>query len=138
MAKKIIIVEDDRFLRKVYEEKFKSMEGYETLSAADGVSALDLIRKEHPDLVLLDLVLPEMDGFTVLEKLKVDPELADIPVIILSNLGQEEDLIRGQELGAADYLIKSDVTIKSISEKIKKILSTRKKAKTVKKPAGEK
>lgn len=128
--KKIVIVEDDRFLRRVYEEKFKKIADYEIFVAADGASAVTMIKKEHPDLVLLDLVLPEMDGFTVLENVKKDPATADVPVIILSNLGQEDDIVRGRELGALDYLIKSDISIQAIEDKVRNILQLQ----AVKKP----
>lgn len=129
--KKIVIVEDDRFLRRVYEEKFRKISDYDIFVAADGASAVTLIKKEHPDLVLLDLVLPEMDGFTVLENIKKDPATADVQVIILSNLGQEDDIVRGKELGAIDYLIKSDISIQAIEDKVRKILQLQKTSKPV-------
>ncbi|MBZ9572653.1 response regulator [Patescibacteria group bacterium] len=115
---KILIVEDDKFLReliarKLIQEKFKISE------AVDGEGGLKKIKEEKPDLILLDLILPGIDGFEVLSKMKDDPALASIPVIILSNLGQREDVERGLKLGAVDYLVKAHFTPNEIIEKVK-------------------
>jgi DNA-binding response OmpR family regulator len=118
---KILIIEDDRFLRELIARKLKT-EGYEVLEAVDGEEGLKRIKEEKPDLVLLDLILPGIDGFEVLAKAKEDPETAQIPVIILSNLGQREEVERGLKLGAIDYLIKAHFTPGEIIEKIKNIL----------------
>jgi len=118
---KILIVEDDRFLRELIARKLKN-EGYEVAEAVDGEEGLKRIKEERPNLVLLDLILPGIDGFEVLEKAKKDPETAQIPVIILSNLGQREEVERGLKLGATDYLIKAHFTPGEIIEKIKNIL----------------
>jgi len=118
---KILIVEDDRFLRELIAKKLKN-EGYEVLEAVDGEEGLKRIKEEKPDLVLLDLILPGMDGFEVLEKTKEDTETAHIAVIILSNLGQREEVERGLKLGAIDYLIKAHFTPGEIIEKVKNIL----------------
>ena len=118
---KILIIEDDRFLRELIARKLKN-EGYEVAEAVDGEEGLKRIKEERPDLVLLDLILPGIDGFEVLEKAKKDPETAQIPVIILSNLGQREGVERGLKLGAIDYLIKAHFTPGEIIEKIKNIL----------------
>jgi DNA-binding response OmpR family regulator len=118
---KILIVEDDRFLRELIARKLKN-EGYEVLEAIDGEEGLKRIKEEKPDLVLLDLILPGIDGFEVLAKAKEDPDTAQIPVIILSNLGQREEIERGLKLGAIDYLIKAHFTPGEIIEKIKNIL----------------
>jgi two-component system alkaline phosphatase synthesis response regulator PhoP len=101
---KILIVEDDRFLRELIARKLRN-EGYEVIEAVDGEEGLKRIKEEKPDLVLLDLILPGIDGFEVLESAKKDSEIASIPVIILSNLGQREEIERGLKLGAIDYLI---------------------------------
>lgn len=119
--KKILIVEDDSFLRNLISQKLQK-EGYEVAEAADGEEGLKKIKEEKPDLILLDLILPEIDGFEVLRRVKEDPLLASIPVIILSNLGQREDIERGMNLGAADFLIKAHFTPGEIIEKIKNIL----------------
>jgi Response regulators consisting of a CheY-like receiver domain and a winged-helix DNA-binding domain len=118
---KILIVEDDKFLRELIAKKLKN-EGFDVVEAVDGEEGLKKIKEERPDLVLLDLILPGIDGFEVLARVKEDPNLAQIPVIILSNLGQREEVERGLKLGARDYLIKAHFTPGEIVEKIKNIL----------------
>lgn len=123
MAKrKILIVEDDQFLVKIYQTKLEK-EGFEINIALDGEEGLQKTTGFKPDLILLDLILPKMNGFEVLKKLKENPATKNIPVIVLSNLGQESDVKQGMELGAVDYLIKSDHSISEIIEKIKKELA---------------
>lgn len=117
MAKKILIIEDDKFLRELIARKLEK-EGYEALEAVDGEDGFKKIKTDKPDLILLDLILPGVDGFEVLSKTKEDITLAQIPVIILSNLGQKEDVDRGLKLGAIDYLIKAHFTPGEIIEKI--------------------
>ncbi|MDI6602516.1 MAG: response regulator [Patescibacteria group bacterium] len=121
MAKTILIVEDDKFLRELIAQKLIN-EGYEISEAVDGEEGIKKIQEEKPNLVLLDLILPGIDGFEVLSKMKEDVALAHIPVIILSNLGQKEDVERGLQLGAIDYLIKAHFTPGEIIEKIKNAL----------------
>jgi len=118
MAKKILIIEDDKFLRELIAKKLTE-EGFETTEAIDGEEGIKKIKEEKPDLVLLDLILPEIDGFEVLSRIKEDPAIASIPIIILSNLGQREDIEKGMKLGAVDYLIKAHFTPGEIIEKIK-------------------
>lgn len=121
MPKKILIVEDDKFLRELIGEKlFK--EGYETVFAVDGEEGLTKAKSDKPNLILLDLILPKIDGFEVLNKLKEDPATEIIPVIILSNLGQREDIEKGLTLGAKDYMIKAHFTPAEIVEKVKTII----------------
>jgi DNA-binding response OmpR family regulator len=117
MVKKILIIEDDKFLRELIAKKLMR-EGYDTTEAVDGEEGIKKIKEVKPDLVLLDLILPGIDGFEVLSKIKEDPVLAQIPVIILSNLGQREDVERGLKLGAVDYLIKAHFTPGEIIDKI--------------------
>lgn len=119
--KKILLIEDDKFLRELMVKKLLTMD-YDVTSAVDGESGLSMIKEIKPDVVLLDLILPGINGFEVLEKAKQDPEIADIPVIILSNLGQKEDIERGQKLGAADFMIKAHFTPQEVVNKIKAIL----------------
>ena len=119
--KKILVVEDDKFLLKVYATKFKK-EGFNISLAEDGVEALEITKKEQPDLILLDLILPKMHGFEVLKKLKENPKTKNIPVFILSNLGQDTDVEKGKKLGAVDYLIKTDFSIQEVVDKINKTL----------------
>ena len=121
MAKTILIVEDDKFLRELIAQKLIK-EGYEASQAIDGEEGIKKIKEEKPDLVLLDLILPGIDGFEVLSRMKEQPTLTSIPVIILSNLGQKEDVEKGLKLGAVDYLIKAHFTPGEIIEKIRNTL----------------
>ena len=121
MPKKILIVEDDKFLRELIVKKL-SNEGYDVLEAVDGEQGLLQIKEGHPELVLLDLILPGIDGFEVLTQKREDPFTASIPVVILSNLGQKEDVDKGLSLGATDYLIKAHFTPGEIIEKVRNIL----------------
>ncbi|MBI2552530.1 response regulator [Candidatus Uhrbacteria bacterium] len=119
---KILIVEDDTFLAGIYANKFEK-EGFEVSLATDGEAGLKAAGKEKPDIVLLDILLPKLDGFEVLEKLKADTGLRAIPVILLTNLGQKEDVDKGLKLGAADYLIKAHFMPSETVDKVKKVLS---------------
>jgi len=116
--RKILIVEDDGFLIQMYATKLE-MEGFKVVAAIDGEKALRLIKRELPDLILLDLLLPKKDGFQVLEELKRDEAVKNIPVVVLSNLGQKEDIDRCFELGAKDYLIKAHFVPSEVIAKIK-------------------
>lgn len=121
MAKKILIIEDDKFLRELIARKLTD-EGFEISEAVDGEDGIKKLKEAKPDLVLLDLILPSIDGFEVLSKVKEDESIASIPIIILSNLGQKEEVEKGLDLGAVDYLIKAHFTPGEIVEKIKNIL----------------
>lgn len=121
MAFKILVVEDDKFLRELITQKL-SREGYNVKEAVDGEDGVVKVKKENPDIILLDLILPGIDGFEVLAKIKEDSETKNIPVVILSNLGQREDVERGIKLGAVDFLIKAHFTPGEIIEKIEKIM----------------
>ena len=121
MSKNILVVEDDKFLRELIAQKL-SREGYKVFEAIDGEVGIKKIEKEKPDLVLLDLILPGIDGFEVLTKMKKNPAVASTPVIILSNLGQKDDVERGLKLGAVDYLIKAHFTPGEIVDKVRNIL----------------
>ena len=109
----------------VYTSLFK--EGFAVSLAADGELGLKLVKKEMPDIVLLDILLPKLDGFEVLEKLKADPALRAIPIVLLTNLGQKEDVDKGLKLGAADYLIKAHFMPAETVDKVKKVLASAKK-----------
>jgi len=119
--KKILIIEDDKFLRELISQKLLK-EGYVVNEAIDGEDGIKKTREDKPDLILLDLILPGIDGFEVLSQIKTDPSLATIRVIILSNLGQREDVEKGLKLGAVDYLIKAHFTPAEIVEKIRSII----------------
>ena len=116
--KKVMIVEDDEHISKVYEIKL-AKEGFATSLAVDGEEAVRKISSEKPDLILLDLMIPKRDGFGVLEDIKKIPELAGIPVLVLSNLGQQTDQDRALELGANEYLVKVDYPIQEVVNRIK-------------------
>lgn len=117
---KILIVEDDGFLLSMYSTKFQQ-EGFDILAAENGEKALK-IAQEKPDVILLDIILPKMDGFEVLKKLKEQKETVDIPVIMLTNLSQQEDTKKGLSLGAEDYFIKAHFMPSEIVDKVKKYL----------------
>ena len=118
---KVLVVEDDDFLRGIITRRL-TKEGFNVSEAIDGKQAVRKIKELKPDIVLLDLILPELDGFGVLSEIKHDPRSSSIPVIILSNLGQAEDVEKGLKLGAADFLIKANFTPAEIVEKVKDIL----------------
>jgi len=115
---KIVIVEDEEALLKALQEKF-IRNGLEPHIARDGVEAIEVIKKTLPDIIALDLLIPKKNGFKVLEEIKANPNLKDIPVIVLSNLGQDEDIKQAFKLGAEDYLVKSQHPINEIVEKFK-------------------
>jgi DNA-binding response OmpR family regulator len=117
----ILLVEDDTFLANIYKTKFE-MEGFVVSNAENGEEGLNAAKKDKPDLILLDILLPKMDGFTVLKKLKADDSVKDIPVILLTNLGQKDDVEKGLELGAVDYLIKAHFKPSETVDKVKKAL----------------
>jgi len=118
---KILIIEDDKFLRELIARKLTD-ENYEVEEAVDGEEGIKKVKTTKSDLILLDLILPGIDGFEVLSKIKEDSSLASIPVIILSNLGQREDVEKGLKLGAVDYLVKAHFTPNEIIEKVKTAL----------------
>jgi len=119
--KKILIIEDDGFLLQMYSSKL-TLEGFKVVDAIDGEKGVRVAKKELPDLILLDLMLPKKDGVTVLGELKKDKETKNIPVIILTNIGQKEDIDKCYELGAVDYLIKAHFIPSEVIGKIKKVL----------------
>lgn len=121
MAKKILIIEDDKFLRELMVRKLSSLQ-FDVVSAVDGEDGLEKIKSEMPNVVLLDLILPGINGFEVLERAKKDPATTKIPIIILSNLGQSEDIEKGLKLGAQDFLVKAHFTPQEIVNKLKSIL----------------
>jgi DNA-binding response OmpR family regulator len=118
---KILVIEDDKFLKKIYQTKL-TLEGYLPILASNGSEGLEAIKNEKPDLVLLDLIMPVKTGFEVLEEINKNKNYKSIPIIVASNLGQDDDQKRVMELGARDYIIKSDTTIQGIINKIKELL----------------
>jgi DNA-binding response OmpR family regulator len=118
---KVLIVEDDHFLLSMYATKFEK-EDFQVLSAEDGEKGLRLATQEGPDIILLDIILPKMDGFEVLKKLKSQKETKDTPVLLLTNLSQQDDSKKGLSLGADDYLVKAHFMPSEVVEKVKKYL----------------
>jgi DNA-binding response OmpR family regulator len=117
-ARTILLIEDDRFLRKAAEAALRR-HGFAVITAPDGVEGLRLARSERPDLVLLDLIMPGMQGFEVLKLLKADAETAAIPVVVLSNLGQDGDVRQAMTGGAADYLIKAELRLEDLVRRVR-------------------
>ncbi len=115
---KILIIEDDQFLNKVYKSKLEK-EGYEIISLTDSDTSVETAEAEQPACILLDLILPTLSGFEVLVNLKKNPKTKDIPVLILSNLGQQTDIQRGLEEGAAAYFVKADISPDEVIQNIK-------------------
>jgi len=117
----VALIEDDPLIAEMYTTKF-TKEGYDIKHAADGAAGLELVKKEKPDIILLDIIMPKMDGFQVLTELRKEATFKDTPVIMLTNLGQEEDVQKGRALGATDYFIKTNFTPAAIVDKVKGIL----------------
>jgi len=117
---KIVVADDDRMFRKAAETTLRR-EGYAVVTASDGEEALQLIRSERPDIIVLDLIMPKLQGFDVLQVLKQDSVTTDIPVIVLSSLMQEQDKQEALDLGAAAYFNKATF---SLSELVKQVAST--------------
>ena len=115
---KVLIVEDEEALRRVLQEKMEHS-GYETFAAKDGDEGFEMAKSKNPDIILLDLILPKHSGFDVLGMLKKDPELKGIPVFILSNLAEDENLKQALAMGAEDYFVKAQHPINEIVEKVK-------------------
>jgi DNA-binding response OmpR family regulator len=121
MAKKILVIEDDKFLQKIIDAKL-SKEGYDVLISIDGEEGMKSIKENRPDLILLDIILPGINGFEVLARIKSDPSTSEIPVIILSNLGEKVDIDKALKMGAADYLVKAHFDPQEIIVKMEAVL----------------
>jgi len=120
--KKIIIAEDDKFLSSAYRLKLAKA-GFDVQIVSDGQELLEILEKYIPDLILLDLVMPVVDGFTALKSIRLNPKFKPIPVIVASNLGQKEDIDKAKELGISDFVVKSDLSLDMLIEKINKLIS---------------
>jgi DNA-binding response OmpR family regulator len=116
-TRRILLAEDDRFLRKAAETALKR-QGFSVLAAVDGDEALRMARTEAPDLILLDLIMPKLQGFEVLRALKADAATATIPIIILSNLGQDSDVKQAMEAGAAGYFVKANLSLQDLVKRV--------------------
>lgn len=119
--KKILIIEDDPFLSEMYLAKFTQAD-FQVEVAADGQEGFRKIKENKPDLILLDIVLPKADGFEILQKIKEDKTLKTIPVILLTNLGQKNEVEKGLKMGAKEYIIKAHFTPSAVVAKVKEIL----------------
>lgn len=117
----VLLVEDDEFLAELYATKL-TLEGFEIALATDGEKAVRLLEQKKPDLVLLDIVLPKLDGFEVLKRIKENPSTQGVPVILLTNLSQKDEVAKGLALGAVDYLIKAHFMPSEVIAKIKHVL----------------
>jgi DNA-binding response OmpR family regulator len=122
MAKaRLLLIEDDVTLIKMYSKKFTS-DGFEVLVAYDGEEGLKKASEEDPDLIILDIMLPKMDGITLFKKLRSKPETFKTPVLLLTNFNKEDAVFECFKLGAVDYLIKSDVTPQEVVKKVENLL----------------
>ena len=119
--KNILLAEDEQFLANLLKSRLEKT-GAKIQIAQDGAEVLKFLKESKFDLVLLDLILPKISGFEVLETIRANPQLQNIPVMIISNLGQEADISRGQSLGAVEYIIKARVSIEELINQVKKFL----------------
>lgn len=122
MAAKILIIEDDRYISKMYQLKL-SLDGFDVQVADNGRIGVDKVKEFKPDIILTDILMPELDGFEVIKMVKADEESKNTPILIMSNLGQEDHIQKGLALGALGYIVKSQYTPSKVVEKIKEILA---------------
>lgn len=120
--KRVLIVEDDALLAQVLMDKFGKGE-FAVLNVTNGLEVQNQARRFKPSIILLDLILPGLDGFEVLKLLKANSETKDIPVIVISNLGEESDVRSAKSLGAEDYFIKANISMEKLMQNVKKIIS---------------
>ncbi|HBB44170.1 MAG TPA: hypothetical protein DCZ83_02140, partial [Candidatus Yonathbacteria bacterium] len=114
----ILVIEDDKFLRELLVRKLSS-EGFDVQNAIDAEAAFTILEERKPRVILCDLILPGVDGFEILKRIKADSRIADVPVVILSNLGQKEDLEKAMALGANDFMVKANFTLDEIVTKVR-------------------
>jgi DNA-binding response OmpR family regulator len=114
----ILLVEDDKFIARAYKDGLERA-GFEVYVVTSGLEAIDKTREHNPDLMLLDLILPGKNGFEILEELRMTDEFRTLPVVVLSNLGQDTDIQKAKNLGALDYLVKTDYSMKEVIERLK-------------------
>lgn len=115
---KVLIAEDEETLSHMYQVKFEK-DGFIVEMAPDGQEALKKAKEFKPDIILLDIIMPQLDGFSVLEQLRKDKNFAEVPIIMLTNLGQSEDVEKGKKLGADDYLVKANCTPMDVVSKVR-------------------
>ena len=119
--KKVMIIEDDRFLSSLIRARLEK-DGFGVLQAFDGEEALGILKQEKPNLIILDLIMPRVTGFEVLEAISISPDLNKTPVVILSNLAQDSDVAKAKSLGAMEYFVKVRVSIDDVINKVETIL----------------
>ena len=119
--KTVLVVEDDTFLAQLLTNRL-SRAGLTVTRAGDGEEALRILKNTKPDLILLDIILPKKSGFEVMEEIQKDPLLKRAPIVIISNLGQDEDMARGRQLGAIEYYVKAQTSIEDLVSKVQQIL----------------
>lgn len=119
---KVLIIDDDQFIRTIYSASMKQ-ESIEAIAAEDGETGIEKIKTEKPDLILMDMLMPGMSGDEMLGIIKADPEMKDIPIIVISALSQESDITRVKEMGITDYLPKDSFGVQDVIEKIKQYLT---------------
>lgn len=119
---KILIIEDDPLMQRMYQKAF-GFDGYDVIVAGDGVEGLDKVRGEKPTVVLLDVMMPKLNGLETLKKIKSDPEIKSIPVVMLTNLAGSSDAEKALELGAVKYIVKSEQEPKEVVKMVKEIIS---------------
>jgi len=117
----VLVIEDDKFLKELLVKKI-AKEGFDVQNAVDAQSAFIVLEDRKPNIILCDLILPGVDGFEILHRIKSNPKTADIPVVILSNLGQAEDLEKAKSLGATDFMIKANFTLDEIVAKVRSLI----------------
>ena len=122
ISEKILLIEDEAMLSSMYQAKF-AKEGIEIEVAGDGEEGLKKAKEGAYKAVLVDIIMPKLDGFAVIKELRADPNYKDTPIILLTNLGQEEDVKKGKDLGASDYLVKANFTPSQVVKKIQEIIN---------------
>jgi DNA-binding response OmpR family regulator len=125
MKKRVLVIEDDVFLQNLEVSNLEK-NGFEVILASNGEEAVKKIHEPNIDIILLDIILPDFDGFEILKKIKEDKIIKNIPVIIFSNLSDEKDIEKGKELGATEFLVKSNFTLGELIQKINIILKKNK------------
>ena len=121
-AKRIVLIEDDRYLRRACEASLRQS-GFDVVCAADGADGLRAIGETAPDLILLDVLLPRMSGLHVLREAKADPKTRDIPVLVISNSSRPQEVEELMRLGAVDYLVKSNLSLRELTQRIVRLIA---------------
>jgi DNA-binding response OmpR family regulator len=124
MAQKILFIEDDALIVKIYTARL-TKDGYEVFTADNGEDGIKIALEKRPDLVVLDVMMPKVDGFGVLEKLRADANFTKVPILLYSNLAQEEELKRALAMGATEFIVKANISPTELVEKIKKYLGNK-------------